>query len=368
MKLGNWERMVFAPDNGGEGGGGGGEVQGNYAALLSGEDEGIDDAGEETEEVEEGDEAQEEESDNADEQDEDEQEDDEETEEEESGEEEDDKKAKGSKFEKMLKDLEKANASGLKENPKAIKAINDMLGVGADGKRFKIESVQELKEIIEDGKEVRARDKEIARREQDFLNQTRAAVKRIKEEREAMKADSEQISTMKKEHWLADQAMIQLASYDPEAHESLMKCIKHVAPHYKGDQKKDGPMTKEDIRKAMREERAAEQEAGAKKEWARGWDSIQDKVAKMKRLGIPVSEKMVKKAWAMGEEDGISVADALEGVYGKELARAYASIAKKNGFAAKQARKQLRQNGGPSTRVAPRGIKAGDYEKILRGM
>jgi len=298
MKLFNHERILFAPFDG-EGGGseGGGGTTFEQIVEEHSEGEGDDFEGEVLDDEEEGGEGDGTEDG-----------DDEILEEE--GEETDEEE-ETSELDKILKTVKEK--SGTKEDKQTLAVLNKTLG-----KDLQVKSIDELKDLVEDGKKSRELQANLVEQKQQFAAEAKLVVKKLADRAKEFEKEKASVKAIKKEHWAADAAYRMLEQYDPEAFESFTKVLKHVLPHYKEEsEQKSGVLTKEDIRQAMKEEKEQQEMMQAKNEWVKGWGSLSSKVKELKRVGINVSEKLVQKEWL--KDDNISVEKALLKAYAQEL-------------------------------------------------
>lgn len=301
MKVFNYQRFLFSPADGeGEGGGGATSLEQIVADHSDGGDENGEYDDQDTDFTHQ--------SESYDENEDDGEELEEETEEEES---EDDDKKEQSELDKLLKSV-KGKTEG-KEDKQTLAVLNKALG-----KELQVKSMDELKDLVEEGKKGKALLAEVAEQKQQFAAEAKLVVKKLAERTKEIEKEKESFKTVKKEHWIADRAYMMLKEYDPEAFESFTKVLQHVTPYYKEESKeKSGALTKEDIKKAI-EEREQERELRmAKNEWSKGWESLAPKIKELKRLGINVSEKLVQKEWV--KDDNISVEKALLKAYAQEI-------------------------------------------------
>lgn len=297
MKVFNYQRFLFSPADGeGEGGGGGGT---SFEQIVAEHSDGGDPGDENDGETDDQD------------HDNDELENDQDYEEEDSEDQEEEDDKEESELDKLLKSA-KTKTDG-KEDKQTLAVLNKALG-----KELQVKSMDELRDLVEEGKKGKALMAEIAEQKQQFAAEAKLVVKKLAERTKEIEKERESFKTIKKEHWIADRAFAMLKDYDPEAYESFVRVMQHVSPYYKEETKeKNGVLTKEDIKKAIEEKEQERELMMAKNEWAKGWGSLAPKIKELKRLGINVSEKLVQKEWV--KDDNISVEKALLKAYAQEI-------------------------------------------------
>lgn len=347
MKLFNQERFLFYPlgEGGGDGGGGGAT---SFEQIVADHSDGGDpgdendgftddqDSGEgELEEFE-----------------------DEDNEEDNEDETENKKDEEESELDKVLK-MAKGKAAP-KEDKQTLAVLNKALG-----KELQVGSMDELRDLVEAGKKGAELQLEFNEKKQQFAAEAKLVIKKLTEDKKEFEKERDSMKAVKREHWIADQAYKMLQQYDPEAYESFTRVLQHVSPYYKDDQgKKEGALTKEDIRRAMKEEKEEEQLRQATKEWKAGWSALGPKLKELKRLGIIVSPKLVQQEWI--KDENISVEKALLKAYAVELnqlnKKRLQNSEKKNVLAMRDANLVGKKLGGSSKSSGRRML---DYDTFL---
>lgn len=275
--------------------------------------------------------------------------------------------------EEILNQLGKEEAPPV--DPKLLDMING-LGMVHKGLPFKVDSPEQLKEIMQKGfdytqktmahaEEVRMKTEEFAAKEAQFKElESQYAVK---EQEIQNQVTINNVINGLVDKWETD---------DPELHAYILK----AAQKELGEQTKVNPTIAKYEQKfnelnerlgAFEKGNQSKELTAVKESWEKDLSEVQTKYASsLKKLGVAPDWEKVKAAWTADSTNKMTVEQALYAAHGADIAKANESYQKLLETKNKVATKNLSRSGAGSSqrggKVEPKAIQAGDYNSILR--
>lgn len=274
--------------------------------------------------------------------------------------------------ENIFQELEKEQ-----NNPEAHAALLEQinsLGMIFNGQPLKIESPDQLKELVQKGfdytKKTMAHAEEVKAKNEEFA-QMEAKFKQIEEQLQQREVEHNEIL---RDSEIFTNLIMQWKTSDPDLYDYLAKAYSGELSKYGQTQliaqKYDGKIKELNDKFAKLEQvKTQENLSKIKQSWESELSEVQTKTGGyMAKLGVKVDWDKVKQAWMADATNSMSVENALHAVYGKDIAKAYESHKKLMATKNKTQASLLSRSGvgspskgaEPSIKIAP-----GDYEKLL---
>lgn len=257
----------------------------------------------------------------------------------------------------------------------AIEQIN-RLGAIHNGLPIKVDSPEQLKEIIQKGfdytKKTMAHAEEVRQKTEQFASQEA----KLKETETALAQREQEIQSVVNDNNIITNLLLKWQSSDPELFSFIQSAYQQEANQFKMQQpivaKYEGQFKQlQDEIQKLKGGKQTEELNSIRQGWEKELGDVQARSASnLAKLGVKVDWEKVKSVWSGDATGKMSVEDALYAAFGKDIVKANQSYQKLLATKSKASAANAQRSGVAIRSKGEQGDVAhrpGDYENLLRG-